>query len=649
MQRSITNIIKSPFVFFINLFVLLFLIIFLLVINLIEKILTPIAKLFGTEDTMFKKKITSFFDKNILRNIQREDNIPKMEIVDIALKNIFSKKVRTAVTIGGMAIGIGTIVFLVSTGYGIQNLIISQFAVSNELRQFEVFPRRGGKFMLDDTFITKVSEQKGLEKVMPVISVATKVQGTGAVSDVPAYAVQKTYLDNTNLKLVKGAFYTNDEINLTETVKGASTSVVEDQTKGNQLWEVDFALMPNVWIPVYESPDTNSKVLGYTNRVEDLQRGKKVMGAPYDLKNGSSTVKSNDWISSSLLLWKAPICKVQKNCKATYTPILGTDKKQTSTPGYITMESVVGELPTQTKSVLGASDSVVQTPVDLINIDDPNAVSAQDTKKVTIPADTLKEVVVSRALLRLVNLTEDSAVGKSINVSFIISKEQIKDATNKIETEFSNFVIKGVTSDDTEAIIYVPLIDMKKLGVTYYTNLKVNASTPDTLSTVRETVESYGYVTTSVVDIVKQINSTFSTVRYILLAIGMLALLIASLGMFNTLTISLLERTREIGLLKAIGMNKDDVRDLFLVESLSMGILGGLLGTGLGYALGKFVSIALGLVGIVKTNTMLDLTYIPIELVLFITILSLIVGVLTGMYPARRAQKISALHALRYE
>ncbi|MEI6887011.1 MAG: FtsX-like permease family protein [bacterium] len=647
MQKILSKIFKSPVVFVLNLFVLLIIIIFLLLLIIIEKILAPITRILNLKDSTFKKNFTSFFDKKILGSFQRGDNIPKMEIVDIALKNIFSKKVRTSVTIGGMAIGIGTIVFLVSTGYGIQNLIISQFAVSNELRQFEVFPRRGGKFMLDDTFITKVSEQKGLDKVMPVISVATKVQGSQAISDVPAYAVQKTYLDNSNLKLVRGEFYTNDELNITETVKGASTSVVDESANSNQLWEVDFALMPNTWIPVYESPDTNSKVLGYTNRYEDLLRGKKALGAPYDLKNSSSTVKSNDWISSNLLIWKAPICKVQKNCKATYVPILGTDKKQVTAPGYITMQSVVGELPRTTKSVLGAT--TVETPVDLINIEDPNALSNVDTKKVTLPTGIIKEVVVSRALLRLVNITEADAVGKEIKVSFILSKEQIKDASNKIETEYSGFVIKGVTSDDTEAIIYVPLVNMKKLGVTYYTNLKVNASNPDTLSAVRETVESYGYVTTSVVDIVKQINSTFSTVRYILLAVGMLALLIASLGMFNTLTISLLERTREIGLLKAIGMNKDDVRDLFLVESLSMGLLGGLLGVALGFALGKLVSIGLGVFGIVKASSMLDLTYIPTELVLFIAVLSLIVGVLTGMYPARRAQKISALHALRYE
>ena len=59
-------------------------------------------------NSSFKKKILRFIDSKLLRGFQREDNIPKIEIVDMALKNIFSKKVRTAITIGGMAIGIGT-------------------------------------------------------------------------------------------------------------------------------------------------------------------------------------------------------------------------------------------------------------------------------------------------------------------------------------------------------------------------------------------------------------------------------------------------------------------------------------------------------------------------------------------------------------
>ena len=129
----------------------------------------------------------------------------------------------------------------------------------------------------------------------------------------------------------------------------------------------------------------------------------------------------------------------------------------------------------------------------------------------------------------------------------------------------------------------------------------------------------------------------------------MVALVVASLGMFNTLTVSLLERTREVGLMKAMGMRSSEVHELFLTASMVMGTLGGVLGIALGYCAGKVFGLLLSVFALVQGEGTLNVSLIPFSFVLFVIILSLVVGFVTGIYPARRSAKISALNALRYE
>jgi ABC-type antimicrobial peptide transport system permease subunit len=119
--------------------------------------------------------------------------------------------------------------------------------------------------------------------------------------------------------------------------------------------------------------------------------------------------------------------------------------------------------------------------------------------------------------------------------------------------------------------------------------------------------------------------------------------------MFNTLTISLLERTHEVGMMKAMGVKSNEIQELFLTESMIMGVFGGLGGLVLGFITGKVVSVLLSLFAIFKGVGFLDIAYIPFGFVLLIAVLSVIVGLATGIYPSQRATKISALDALRYE
>ena len=182
-----------------------------------------------------------------------------------------------------------------------------------------------------------------------------------------------------------------------------------------------------------------------------------------------------------------------------------------------------------------------------------------------------------------------------------------------------------------------------------YSQLKIVVKHEKDLATVRKKVEGLGFSSSSVVDTVAQIDSLFSMVRKILAVVGAVALGVASLGMFNTLTVSLLERTREIGLMKAMGMRSNEVQELFLTESMVMGFFGGIAGLIMGFIAGKIVGLLLSIFAVVKGVGYVDVSHLPLSFVLLIILLSLFVGIVTGVYPAQRATKISALNALRYE
>ena len=185
----------------------------------------------------------------------------------------------------------------------------------------------------------------------------------------------------------------------------------------------------------------------------------------------------------------------------------------------------------------------------------------------------------------------------------------------------------------------MPFLDLRSLGIANFSQAKVVVKDQNELVKTRRQIESMGYMTRSVADTVAQINSLFATARTVLMLLGMVALSVAALGMFNTLTVSLLERTREVGLMKAMGMKSSEVSELFLTESMIMGFLGGILGIIFGWVLGRLLGIFLSFFAIINGVGFVDISYIPLPFVFVIIFLSLLVGLVTGIYPARRATK----------
>jgi putative ABC transport system permease protein len=148
---------------------------------------------------------------------------------------------------------------------------------------------------------------------------------------------------------------------------------------------------------------------------------------------------------------------------------------------------------------------------------------------------------------------------------------------------------------------------------------------------------------------IKQQLGIFNILGAILGGIGGIALVVAAVGVVNTMIMSILERTREIGVMRAVGARRSTVSRLFTFEASMLGFMGGVIGLAIGYGL---VLIANPIINKqLKSNgiTSLNIITLPIWLILGVILLTTVIGILAGLYPARRAAKLDPVEALHYE
>ena len=144
-------------------------------------------------------------------------------------------------------------------------------------------------------------------------------------------------------------------------------------------------------------------------------------------------------------------------------------------------------------------------------------------------------------------------------------------------------------------------------------------------------------------DIIRSFNNQLNIIRTVLIGIGAISLLVGGIGIMNTMYTSVTERTREIGVMKAVGATKKQILGLFMIESGIFGMIGGLIGATVGIAL-SYIAGAL----IRQTVSIPFTPYVSVELIAGSVIFSFVVGVISGTLPARKAAKKEPVEALRF-
>jgi putative ABC transport system permease protein len=182
-----------------------------------------------------------------------------------------------------------------------------------------------------------------------------------------------------------------------------------------------------------------------------------------------------------------------------------------------------------------------------------------------------------------------------------------------------------------------------------YESLTARVASTSGVQSVEDEIKKMGFSAFSLLDATRSLRLVFTVFDLLLGIFGSLALVVASLGIINTLVMAILERRREIGVLKALGAADRDIRGLFFAEAGVMGLLGGVCGVALGWAIGRAINLGTNLYLSRQSLPSITISLVPWWMVGSAIAFAVIVSLAAGIYPASRAAKLNPIEALRYE
>lgn len=235
------------------------------------------------------------------------------------------------------------------------------------------------------------------------------------------------------------------------------------------------------------------------------------------------------------------------------------------------------------------------------------------------------------------------------------------------ETVTHNFKVKGIIASpetsfvqsgiESDVRIFIPISTMNEImGEDYYWGFFAAAESMESISDVTDEVDrrlarnlgvpardidnedAKPYSLMNQEEILKQVDQMSAALSSLLTAVALISLIVGSIGIMNIMLVTVTERTSEIGIMKSLGYKNKEVLTMFIVESMVVGLIGGIFGTALG-VLGAYVVVAaMGMPHV-----------FPLNMIFIGVFVSIIVGLVAGVYPANKAAKMNPVDALRHE
>ncbi len=298
-------------------------------------------------------------------------------------------------------------------------------------------------------------------------------------------------------------------------------------------------------------------------------------------------------------------------------------------------------------------------------------------------SDEEYSLIVSDSLLRRLKIKKpEDAVGREVELSTLTVDFSLSNLKNILSflkgtgLPFSRqnytFTIVGVIERmgmsgpmPVRSNVFIPhgtSQKMKKIAITSvsdifqsmrpsqgYSAIGIKLSSPKYVEPVKNQMEDMGFETFAMLDQLEEIKTAFRFVDLFLFAVGMIGISVAALGIINTMVMSILERYKEIGIMKAVGASDKDVKKIFFFESGVIGFMGGVFGLALGWIVSNIINLIINSIAMEQGVPWVSYFRFPWWLCLGAIAFSILISLLAGIYPTLRAARVDPVVALRHD